>query len=417
MSARGRRRPSTARGEQTVASLLRAAASAFSEHGFHRTSVAAICRHAHLANGTFYQYFADKEAIYLELVADTSEELLAQLERSISDDAPVLDQLVDALRAYWRFIDGHTERHQIMREAEFVRLEISQTFYRRLGAFYRSRVEQGQHSGEIAHHVDADALAYALIGLSEFIALRYLIWDRALSERVVDAIARLLREGVARRRRSRAAVGARLGELPIVPANGSEPRRDASTRSQVLAAAEAEFGQNGFHAASVADIARRAGVAHGTVYRYFASKEALFAEVVREINRQLRAQIRRHTEDLDSRRAAEEAGFRAFFNFIGEHERMYRIVREAEFVGTARERVGQWYYRRLAEGYVQGIQAAMDRSEWRPGSAEVLAWTLMGIAHFWGLRWIVWDRTMPPARVFDTLDRLLCDGLSPAERA
>jgi len=395
--------------------LLRAAASAFGELGYHRTSVAAICRHARLANGTFYQYFANKEAIYLELVADTSEKLLTQIERSIPDNAPVLDQLIEGLRAYWRFIHAHTDHHQIMREAEFVRLEISRTFYRRLGAFYRSRVEQGQRNGEIVD-VDAEAVAYALIGLSEFVALRYLIWDQAFNEGIVDAIVRLLREGVDRHGRSRDGTDAAMDGLNVARVNGSEARWDASTRSRVLAGGEAEFGRNGFHAASVADIARRAGVAHGTVYRYFPSKEALFAEVVREINRQLRTQIRRHTDDLESRRAAEEAGFRAFANFIGEHERMYRIVREAEFVGTAQERVGQWYYRRLAEGYQQGIQAAVERDEWREVNAEVLAWGLMGIAHFWGLRWIVWDQTMPPARVFEALDRLLCCGLTPSDR-
>ncbi len=416
MSARGRRRPATARGEQTVRSLLQAAASAFSEQGFHRTSVAAICRHAQLANGTFYQYFPNKEAIYLELVADTSEQLLSHLDDSTADGDPVLEQLVDALRAYWRFIRTHADRHQIMREAEFVRLEISKTFYRRLGAFYRSRVQRGQRQGEIAD-VDADAIAYALIGLSEFVALRYLIWDRAFSQRIVDAITDLLRHGVDRRRARLDRADAPLTLNPTAPSNGTETQADATTRSQVLAAAEAEFGRNGFHAASVADIARLAGVAHGTVYRYFPSKEALFADVVREINRQLRAQIRRQTDGLADRRAAEQAGFRAFFDFIGEHARMYRVVREAEFVGSGPERVGPWYYHRLAEGYIHGIRTAVARGDWRDLDAEVLAWSLMGIAHFWGLRWIVWERTMPPDRVFDALDRLLCCGLTPSDRA
>ena len=415
MSARGRRRPATARGKRTVRSLLQAAASAFSEHGYHRTSVAAICRHAELANGTFYQYFPNKESIYLELVADTSGELLNHLDDSTADGDPVLEQLIDALRAYWRFIRTHADRHQIMREAEFVRLETSETFYRRLGAFYRSRVERGQRRGEIAD-VDPDALAYALIGLSEFVGLRYLIWDHDFADPVVDAVADLLRHGVDRRRSRSVGADPAVRRPERAHANGSKAESDATTRSQILAAAEAEFGQSGFHAASVADIARRADVAHGTVYRYFPSKEALFADVVREINRQLRAQIRRQTGDLADRRAAERAGFRAFFDFIGQHARMYRVVREAEFVGSARDRVGPWYYHRLAEGYMHGIQTAVDRGEWRELDAEVIAWSLMGIAHFWGLRWIVWEQTMPPMRVFDTLDHLLCCGLMPSDR-
>ena len=411
MSARGRRRPATARGEETVRSLLNAATTAFSEHGFHQTSVAAICRHANLANGTFYQYFPNKESIYLELVADTGDELLHSLDRSVSADEPAMDQLADALRAYWQFIEGHADRHQIMREAEFVRLDVSQTFYRRLAEFYRALVERGQARDEVPT-VDPEALAYALIGLSEFLALRYLIWNRDFSERVTATVADWLSDGVAR---AGASDPLDVDGRPfddVVKANGLGTRTDGDTRAHVLAAAETEFGLNGFHAASVADIARRAGVAHGTVYRYFPSKEALFAEVVREINRQLRARIRQRTAALPDRRSAEHEGFRAFFGFIGEHARMYRVVREAEFVGAASERVGTWYYQRLAEGYAQGIEAAIRRNEWRDLDADVLTWALMGIAHFWGLRWIVWERIMPPTGVTRVLDRLLQGGLA-----
>jgi AcrR family transcriptional regulator len=57
-------------------------------------------------------------------------------------------------------------------------------------------------------------------------------------------------------------------------------RADAArNREALLAAAEAEFAERGL-AASVADIARRAGVAKGTVFRHFASKEDLIASIV-----------------------------------------------------------------------------------------------------------------------------------------
>lgn len=59
-------------------------------------------------------------------------------------------------------------------------------------------------------------------------------------------------------------------------------RADAArNRELLLAAAEEEFAERGL-AASVADIARRAGVAKGTVFRHFASKEDLIASIVGE---------------------------------------------------------------------------------------------------------------------------------------
>lgn len=51
-------------------------------------------------------------------------------------------------------------------------------------------------------------------------------------------------------------------------------------RDRILAAALSVFAERGFPGASIAEIARRAGVSTGNVYRYYESKESLFDEVV-----------------------------------------------------------------------------------------------------------------------------------------
>jgi AcrR family transcriptional regulator len=55
----------------------------------------------------------------------------------------------------------------------------------------------------------------------------------------------------------------------------------ASTRSRLLAAARSVIEERGYRAASVLAIAERAGVASGTLYRHFPSKQDLFVEVFR----------------------------------------------------------------------------------------------------------------------------------------
>jgi AcrR family transcriptional regulator len=66
----------------------------------------------------------------------------------------------------------------------------------------------------------------------------------------------------------------------VVPPPASSLRADAArNRELLLAAAEAQFAEHGPEA-SVADIARRAGVAKGTFFRHFATKEELIAAVV-----------------------------------------------------------------------------------------------------------------------------------------
>jgi AcrR family transcriptional regulator len=68
------------------------------------------------------------------------------------------------------------------------------------------------------------------------------------------------------------------------PARGRGPslEKTTQTRRAITAAALREFLEKGFANATMDAVAKRAGVAKGTPYRYFATKEALFEGVVRE---------------------------------------------------------------------------------------------------------------------------------------
>lgn len=59
-------------------------------------------------------------------------------------------------------------------------------------------------------------------------------------------------------------------------------RRKEERPSEILEASLEVFGEKGFHASRIDDVAERAGIAKGTVYLYFDSKEALFEAAVRE---------------------------------------------------------------------------------------------------------------------------------------
>src|SRR5215212_758517 len=65
--------------------------------------------------------------------------------------------------------------------------------------------------------------------------------------------------------------------------NGARLQRSAARREAILAAALDEFSAQGFAAARLDDVARRAGVAKGTIYVHFRDKEALFQEIIRSV--------------------------------------------------------------------------------------------------------------------------------------
>jgi AcrR family transcriptional regulator len=62
---------------------------------------------------------------------------------------------------------------------------------------------------------------------------------------------------------------------------GARVAKAAARRDAILDAALDEFSAKGFAAARLDDVAKRAGVAKGTIYLHFADKESLFQELIR----------------------------------------------------------------------------------------------------------------------------------------
>lgn len=186
--------------------------------------------------------------------------------------------------------------------------------------------------------------------------------------------------------------------------------RGEATRQRLLDAAEIEFGVRGFHAASITDITQRAGVAQGTFYLYFPSKEEAMRELVRHMGHELRHALTSATAGASDRLTAERLGFEAFARFSLEHRNLYRVVMESQFVDEA---IYRDYYEALAKGYVTGLQRAIGRGEVRDVDAETAAWALMGIAHFVGLRYAIWQEREPPPEALDAVFDVIRRGLEP----
>ena len=64
---------------------------------------------------------------------------------------------------------------------------------------------------------------------------------------------------------------------------GKVQQKQQARRAEIVAAAQRCFAAKGLHGASVADIAREAGLSVGQLYRIFASKEAIIEAIVSEI--------------------------------------------------------------------------------------------------------------------------------------
>jgi TetR/AcrR family fatty acid metabolism transcriptional regulator len=207
-------------------------------------------------------------------------------------------------------------------------------------------------------------------------------------------------------------------------ASDEAPRRMEAKRERILDAAVRVFAQEGFYNAKVSQIAHAAGVADGTIYLYFKSKDdlliSLFEDRMERINADLRAAlssapdaaeklrrvIRRHVELVETNRPMAEVicvELRQSSKFIKE----YANPKFAE------------YLRLIAGAVADGQAAGQVRADVDP---QIFARALFGALDEIVLAWLAKGpktdkgRVDPSwlARAAEQLGRLFIDGLTPA---
>lgn len=102
------------------------------------------------------------------------------------------------------------------------------------------------------------------------------------------------------------------------------------------------FARNGFHNTSMNEVAEAAGVTKPVLYQHFASKRALYLELLAEIGSELRDTIAKATAEATGPRQQIDLGFVAYFGFVADHTAAFRVLfgdstrRDEEFAQEAR---------------------------------------------------------------------------------
>ncbi len=102
--------------------------------------------------------------------------------------------------------------------------------------------------------------------------------------------------------------------------------RGRRTRTALLTAARQAFEERGFNDCRMNDIADAAGVSHGTVYTYFASKEDILGGVIDELLVELQDDLRTNSKDPLAR--IEEAN-RRYLVAYRDNARLLQVVEQA----------------------------------------------------------------------------------------
>lgn len=103
--------------------ILRAAVAEFAEHGYQRASINNIVKRLGIAKGSLYQYFANKEALFLHVFDHFTRRVKEQVKASVADSGgnDFFAVARQVLLAGIAFIDAHPEYFQLYLKVMFER--------------------------------------------------------------------------------------------------------------------------------------------------------------------------------------------------------------------------------------------------------------------------------------------------------
>lgn len=161
-------------------------------------------------------------------------------------------------------------------------------------------------------------------------------------------------------------------------------RRQALTEfreAEILQAARKVFGEHGFNNATVDLIAAEAGVAKGTIYLYYSSKDQIFWAALSSRFREMLTRSQREMDSAQGARAKIQAGLRVRFEFFRTDEQFLRMYL-AEFgrlCGSSgpQPHPVQALYQESAETIAAVLQEGVNSGELRPLDTVEAALALM----------------------------------------
>ncbi len=147
-------------------------------------------------------------------------------------------------------------------------------------------------------------------------------------------------------------------------------------RAEILAAATRLFGRKGFEATRAEEIALAAKIAKGTLYLYFASKEAIYTAAVAQAVRELQAEVAHRSAGATGFRQKLANAINVRLSFWPKHEAIYRLLltlgREARHRRQTNE-VLRTAHRSFLDLFTEGVEAGeIEAADLRP-----LAWAVL----------------------------------------
>jgi AcrR family transcriptional regulator len=159
----------------------------------------------------------------------------------------------------------------------------------------------------------------------------------------------------------------------------SPPPSEAQTRDRILEAARRLFASQGFDGTTTRELAQKAGVAEGTLFRYFSNKKAILVEVATEGWVEVLTDLLTELSEMGSYKAIAQVMRRRMWNMQKNADMMRVCFMEVQFHPDLRDRIQLEVVGKMTDVAEAFFQTAMDRGIYRQMDAKLVATVFLGM--------------------------------------
>jgi AcrR family transcriptional regulator len=209
--------------------------------------------------------------------------------------------------------------------------------------------------------------------------------------------------------------GTRARRRPATSEQQKSQRRD-----EIIAAAKKVFARNGFHDTTIADIAKEAELAYGSVYWYFDSKDDLFRQLIAVEEYGLRTHVAVALAKSGTQFGFAEAPFRASlratFEFFDANPATAKLLfRDAYALDSRFDKQLGGVYERFIDDIASLIAAAQNRGDVLAAPPRLVAYMLTALIGHMAHRRLSTDDGISSSEAADLVVALVIKGLRPSE--
>lgn len=152
----------------------------------------------------------------------------------------------------------------------------------------------------------------------------------------------------------------------------------AARREEILDAARTVFGQRGFRGTTIADIAEAAGIALGTIYLYFPSKEDVFAALNQRLQKIISDAVSQATEGGTLEETTRERVANVFAACGGNRDLVRLVVLNTDPESAVTRRLREADHDR-SKPMIRGIAASVEAGVIRAGDPAIMTNLIIGL--------------------------------------